>query len=207
MDYGDDRPDSLRFNPFKAIVAPRPIGWIGTLNADGVANLAPYSFFNAVGSDPDQVMFASTGAKHSYVNARDRGEFTFSLATKTLAEAVNLSSAQVPDGVSEFELAGLERGRSAKVAPPYVAASPAVLECVTLDTIRMKDRRGNPLDRYMVIGEVVHTHIDEAFLRDGRFDPVAAGTIARLGYHDYTTVTDLWEMKTPQLAKGPASDR
>lgn len=205
MQYGDERPDSLKYSPFKAIIAPRPIGWIGTLNADGVGNLAPYSFFNGVGTYPDQVMFASEGAKHSYLNARDRGEFTFSLATVALAEEMNLSSAGVPDGQSEFELTGLEQGKSLKIRAPFVAASPAALECVTLDTIQIKDRHGTPLDRYIVIGEVVHTHIRDEFIREGRFDPVVAQTIARLGYLDFSTVTNLWAMERPDgdLADAP----
>lgn len=204
MHFGDDRPAGLEFSPFKAIIAPRPIGWIGTLNADGVANLAPYSFFNGVGTGPDMVMFASEGAKHSYRNARDRGEFTFSLATEALREAMNLTSASVPEGVSEFDLAGLERGRPVEIGTPFVAASPAAMECVTVDTIQIRDRHGSLTERYIVIGQVVRTHIRDEYIRDGRFDTVAARPIARMGYRDYTTVTGDWELDRPDET-GPAT--
>lgn len=189
MHYGSDRPDVLPFNPFKAIIAPRPIGWIGTLNADGVANLAPYSFFNGIGSAPDMVMFSSEGAKHSYINARDTGEFTFSLVTADLVDAMNISSENVPDGVSEFDLAGLEKGQPIEIQAPFVAASPAAMECVTVDAFQIKDRHGALLDRYMIIGEVVRTHIKDEFLQDGIFATVAAEPLARLGYREYSTVT------------------
>ena len=134
MNYGATRPDCLDFNPFKAIVSPRPIGWIGTLDDGGCANLAPYSFFNGLGAYPEQVYFASDGAKHSFVNARDRGEFTFSLATEELAQAMNISAESLPYGMSEFDAAGLERGNPVEIATPFVAASPAAFECVTIQT-------------------------------------------------------------------------
>jgi flavin reductase (DIM6/NTAB) family NADH-FMN oxidoreductase RutF len=197
MHYGSDRPDVLPFNPFKAIIAPRPIGWIGTLNADGVANLAPYSFFNGVGSRPDMVMFASEGAKHSFINARDTGEFTFSLVTADLVEAMNVTSENVPDGTSEFDLAGLEKGKPEVIQAPFVAASPAAMECVTLQAFQINDRHGVPLDRYMIIGEVVHTHIRDDILQDGIFDTASAAPLARLGYRDYTTITQSWTLRRP----------
>jgi flavin reductase (DIM6/NTAB) family NADH-FMN oxidoreductase RutF len=198
MHYGDNRPDSLRYNPFKAIIAPRPIGWIGTIDPGGQPNLAPYSFFNGVGSDPDMVMFSSEGAKHSSTYARERGEFTFSLATEALAEQMNISSGNEPDGANEFELAGLEYGTPVVVKTPFVAASPAALECVTLEVRQLSDRHGTLLERYLVIGEVVQTHIHDEYVRDGRFDTVGARPIARMGYHDYATVTEAWEMKRPK---------
>ncbi|PVA11888.1 nitrilotriacetate monooxygenase [Pelagivirga sediminicola] len=198
MQYGDTRPDSLPHNPFKAIVTPRPIGWIGTLDPGGLANLAPYSFFNAIGSDPDMVMFSSEGAKHSATYARERGEFTFSLATAALAEQMNTSSAPEPSGVNEFELAGLEQGTPSVIQTPFVAASPAAFECVTLDVRQLSDRHGTLLDRFMVIGEVVQTHIRDDYITDGRFDTVRARPIARMGYADYATVTEAWQMGRPK---------
>ena len=197
MNYGDTRPDCLDFNPFKAIVTPRPIGWIGTLDDQGTPNLAPYSFFNGLGAYPDQVFFASDGAKHSYVNARDRGEFTFSLATEELAQAMNKSAATLPYGVSEFDVAGLDKGQPANIRTPFVAASPAAFECVTIHTMQLEDRTGKLIDRYMVIGEVVRTHIRDEFVKDGRFDTVGARPIARMGYRDYTTVKNAWELLRP----------
>ncbi|MFD0857708.1 flavin reductase family protein [Roseovarius aquimarinus] len=197
MHYGSERPEILKHNPLKAIITPRPIGWIGTLDPGGLPNLAPYSFFNAIGSDPDMVMFSSEGAKHSAMYAREQGEFTFSLATEALKDEMNKSSAPEPSGVSEFETAGLEQGRPQIIRTPFVAASPAALECVTLDVIQLRDRHGTLLDRYMVLGEVVQTHIREEFIVNGRFDTVGARPIARMGYRDYTTVTASWELGRP----------
>lgn len=198
MHYGDTRPETLKHSPFKAIITPRPIGWIGTLDAGGTPNLAPYSFFNGLGSGPDMVMFCSDGAKHSASYARTRGEFTFSLATEALAEQMNITSAPEPDGTNEFELAGLAYGRSHVIAAPFVAASPAALECVTLDVRQLSDRHGTLLERFLVIGEVVQTHIRDEFIKDGRFDTVGARPIARMGYADYATVTDAWQMGRPK---------
>ncbi len=198
MNYGDDRPRDLRHNPFKAIIAPRPIGWIGTLDPGGQANLAPYSFFNGIGSDPDMVMFSSEGAKHSATYARERGEFTFSLATEALAKQMNISSGDEPSGVNEFELAELEQGAPVVIQTPFVAASPAALECVTLEVRQLSDRHGTLLERFLVIGEVVQTHIRDEYVKDGRFDTVGARPIARMGYADYATVTDAWQMDRPK---------
>lgn len=198
MHYGDTRPEALKHNPFKALIAPRPIGWIGTRDPDGVANLGPYSFFNAIGSNPDMVMFSSEGAKHSATYARDRGEFTVSLATEALAAQMNRSSAPEPAGADEFVLAGLEKGRPAVIDTPFVAASPAALECVTLEVRQLSDRHGTPLDRFLVMGEVVQTHIRDDFLHEGRFDTAAARPIARMGYADYATVTEAWQMTRPK---------
>ncbi|WP_428512585.1 flavin reductase family protein [Roseovarius sp.] len=197
MNYGATRPDCLDYNPFKAIVTPRPIGWIGTLDGSGSANLAPYSFFNGLGAYPDQVYFASDGAKHSFVNARDRGEFTFSLATEDLAQAMNVSSESLPYGTSEFDAAGLEKGDPVEISTPFVARSPAAFECVTIQTLQLEDRTGKLIDRYMVIGEVVRTHIRDEFICNGRFDTVKARPIARMGYRDYTTVNEAWELVRP----------
>ncbi|HEY9039874.1 MAG TPA: flavin reductase family protein [Roseovarius sp.] len=198
MHYGDTRPEALKYNPFKAIIAPRPIGWIGTLDPGGQANLAPYSFFNGIGSAPDMVMFSSEGAKHSATYAGERGEFTFSLATEALAQQVNITSAPEPSGVNEFDLARLEQGMPTVIQTPFVAASPAALECVTLDVRQLSDRHGTLLERFLVIGEVVQTHIRDEFIVDGRFDTVAARPIARMGYADYATVTEAWQMDRPE---------
>lgn len=197
MHYGNERPAALPYDPFKAIIAPRPIGWIGTLNAEGVPNLGPYSFFCALGSHPHMIGFSSEGQKHSYLNAKARGEFTFSLATEALTEAMNVSSAAVDDGANEFRLAGLTLGQPVEIATPFVAESPAALECVTLSAEQLRDRDGQLVDRYFVIGQVVRTHIRDEYIRDGRFDTAAARPIARMGYRDYSTVTEAWELMRP----------
>ena len=124
----EDRDASLRYDPFKAVIAPRPIGWISTLSKDGVANLAPYSFFNAIGGMPPMLMFASEGFKDSARNASDTGEFAFNYASKNLSTEMNNSSANAPAGVSEFEHYGIEQAPSQIIAPPRVAKANAALE-------------------------------------------------------------------------------
>lgn len=197
MHYGTDRPDILTFDPFKAIVAPRPIGWIGTLNEDGVPNLAPYSFFMPLGSNPHMIAFTSEGMKHSPANAKAQGEFTFSLATDALKHAMNASSGSHPDGANEFDLAGLTPGAPVVVKAPFVAESPAALECRTISVEPLIDMEGTVINRFMVIGQVVQTHIRDEYIRDGRFDTAAAAPIARLGYRDYATASALWELTRP----------
>ena len=119
----------LPHDPFKAIVAPRPIGWISSIDAEGRVNLAPYSFFNAFCGAPPLLGFASGGRKNSHCNAEVTGEFVVNLATRGHAEALNLTSAPLPPGASEFEAAGLAAAPSRLVRPPRVADAPAALEC------------------------------------------------------------------------------
>ncbi len=197
MLYTADEPHGLPFDPFKAIIAPRPIGWIGSIDAQGRVNLAPYSFFNAVNSRPNLIAFSSEGMKHSVRNAHETGEFTFSLATLPLAKQMNLSSASLEDGQNEFDFAGLTMAPSRIVRPPFVGESPAALECKLVHFIELKDLEGNPTGAYLTIGQVVATHIRDEFITGGRFDAVKAQTIARCGYQDYATVTEQWELVRP----------
>jgi flavin reductase (DIM6/NTAB) family NADH-FMN oxidoreductase RutF len=188
----------LPHDPFKAIVAPRPIGWISTLDADGRANLAPYSFFNAVCDAPPMVMFSSSARKDTQANVEATGEFVVNLATRALAEAMNTSSAAVPHGVDEFALAGLETLPCTVVRPRRVARSPAALECRLLQVLPLRTLAGAPTTSTLIIGQVVGVHLDTACLRDGLFDMTVAGTIARCGYRgDYAQVTELFEMLRP----------
>jgi flavin reductase (DIM6/NTAB) family NADH-FMN oxidoreductase RutF len=188
----------LPHDPFKAIVAPRPIGWVSTIGPDGELNLAPYSFFNAIGENPPMVAFSSSGAKHSSTFAGGRGEFVWNLATWALREQMNLTSAKLPHGASEFEHAGLEPAPSRLVAPPRVAASPCALECRVVHTAELTDVDGAPADQYLVVGQVVGVHIDEAAITDGRVDTAALRPIARCGYlGDYAVVGELFEMLRP----------
>lgn len=174
----------LPHDPFKAIVAPRPIGWISTLNAAGVPNLAPYSFFNAVCSTPPLIAFSSAGRKDSLANAEATGEFVWNMATRALADAMNISSATVPPEVDEFVLAGLETAPSRMVRPPRVAASPASLECRVVAIHELKGIDGRSAGHWLTIGEVVGVHIRAEFLRHGLFDTGAAHPIMRAGYRD-----------------------
>lgn len=187
----------LPFDPFKAIIAPRPVGWISTLDRQGRPNLAPYSFFNAVSSRPNMIGFGSDGFKHSPRNARDTGEFVFSLATRPLLDQMNRTSEEVAEGVDEFELAGLEAAPSRVVRPPRVAASPAALECRLISCTELHDLDGRPIDRWWVVGQVVATYIDDAFIKDGRFDTAGAQPLGRCGYRDYSAVSEMFELLRP----------
>ncbi|MBO0344263.1 flavin reductase family protein [Roseibium limicola] len=190
---------SLPHDPFRAIVAPRPIGWISSVSADGVVNLAPYSFFNAIAGNPPMVMFASEGIKDSITNVQASGEFVVNLATKALADRMNETSRAHPANVNEFEAAGLTMVESRMISAPRVAETPAALECKVTQILPLKDLNGDAGERVMAIAEVVGVHIDEAYLTEGLFDMVKAGTIARCGYWDYQLTTELFNMPRPDL--------
>ncbi|MBN9453585.1 MAG: flavin reductase family protein [Bosea sp.] len=191
--------DDLGFahDPFKAIVAPRPIGWITALSAKGEVNLSPYSFFNAISSRPNIVMFSSENKKDAVAFIEETGEFTCSLVTRALAQPMNLTSAPLPRGESEYAHAGLEMAPSRFVKPPRVAGTPAALECKLLSIQQLHDLDGNAVPRWMVLGQVVGTFIDDAFVKDGRFDTAGANPIARCGYADYAEVTSLFSITRP----------
>ena len=202
MFYEPDKDDhGLPFNPYKSIVVPRPIGWISTLSAEGVVNLAPYSQFNNLAYDPPYVMFAGNSLprngrrKDSVKNATDTGEFVVNMATYDLRDAVNLTSQLVARGVDEAALAGLEMIPSRIVRPPRVAASPVHLECRFHCSLALP---ANALDQvhHVVIGRVVGVHIrDDALTPDGKLDVARIRPLARLGYFDYTQVDSLFTMR------------
>ena len=188
----------LAHDPLKAIIAPRPIGWISSVDAAGAVNLAPYSFFNMVSDDPPMVMFSSNGWKDSVRNVSETGEFVANLAVRFLAEQMNLSSAAVPPEVDEMELADLQKAPSTLVKPPRVAAAPAALECKCVSIQRLRGLGDVESSNYMVIGQIVGVHIDPAFLINGIFDTAGAAPLGRCGYRgDYAEVTSLFEMVRP----------
>ena len=188
----------LPHNPFKAIVAPRPIGWITTISAKGETNLAPYSFFNGITDKPPIVMFSSEGAKDSVALAEETKEFVCSLATFDLRDQMNGTSAPLPRGECEMKATGLEAAPSRLVKPPRVAASPCALECKWLQTVRLKDIDGHPLERYVVFGHVVGIYIDDRFINNGRLDTAAMKPIARCGYDEYAMVESVFKMTRPK---------
>jgi flavin reductase (DIM6/NTAB) family NADH-FMN oxidoreductase RutF len=197
----------LPHDPFKAIVAPRPIGWISTVDAEGRPNLAPYSFFNAFCDCPPVVGFSSGGRKNSQTNVEETGEFVVNLATRRLADAMNRTSAALPHGVNKFEAAGLRAAQSRLVRPPRVADAAAALECRLVLVLPITDLDGKPTPNTLILGQVVGVHIDPAFLKDGLFDIAAAGTIARCGYRgDYLEVTRVFEMLRPSSWRTPGRD-
>lgn len=191
MFYEPRRGDhGLPHDPFKALVVPRPIGWIGTVSGDGTPNLAPYSYFNAVADRPPMVMFSSQGRKDSLRNVEETGEFTWSLATLALRDAMNLSSAPVDASVDEIALAGLTHRPSRLVAAPSVAESPASFECRLWRVIDLPEDPAHPdVAGHVVLGEVVGVHLDETVLRDGLVDAGSLQPLSRLGYMDYGVLT------------------
>lgn len=192
----EENKHGLRHNPFKALVAPRPIGWISTLSQEGVLNLAPYSFFNAVSDRPPFVLFSSGGRKDSVVNAEATGEFVCSLATYALREQMNQTSAAVGPEVDEMEMAKLQAAPSKLVKPPRVAASPAALECKYYQTVTLPGTNG--LDgNYVVIGRVVGVYIADEYINDGMVDVTRYKPIGRLGYMDYAVVESVFSMSRP----------
>lgn len=200
MFYEPDKRDRnvLRYDAFKAIVAPRPIGWISTVDAQGRVNLAPYSFFNGVASRPPLVMFASEGQKDSVTNIEATGEFVCNLATWDLREAMNETSAPMPHGASEMERASLEPAPCRLVRPPRVKAAPCALECRLLRIVSLDDLAGKPSGAHVVFGQVVGIHIDDRFIKDGLLDTAAMKPIARCGYDDYAVVDVLFSMRRPE---------
>ncbi len=195
----DTNKHGLAHDPFKAIVAPRPIGWIGSRGMDGSVNLAPYSFFNAISDRPKLVMFSSAGYKHSQRNAVETGEFTCNFVSRHLVEKMNVSSAAVGYGVDEFALAGLTAKTGELVDAPYVAEAFAVLECRVTETLVPKSLTGDASENIMVFGQVVGIRIDETIIRDGRLDMAIARPVARMGYMDYSEGSDVFEMFRPQI--------
>ena len=189
----------LPHDPFNAIVGPRPIGWISSQDSDGQLNLAPYSFFNAFNYTPPLIGFASVGAKDTLRNIEQTGEFVWNLATRDLAEQMNLSSAPLPPGVSEFERAGLATAPSRIVQVPRVAASPVSFECRRSQIIQLQSAAGEPVDSWLILGEVVGVHIDETLLVHGIYDTAAARPVLRGGgASDYFELGELFRMSRPK---------
>ena len=180
----------LKHDPFKALVVPRPIGWISTVSRDGICNIGPYSFFNAVGEKPHYVMFSSSGRKDSLKNIEETGEFTCSLATWDLRHNMNMTSASVPYGVDEFPIGDLTAAACRLVKAPRVKESPAAFECKHWKTIELPPLHpsGEPRN-WVVFGQVIGIHIDDRFVKGGMVDTGAMRPIARLGYMEYAVVT------------------
>ncbi len=187
----------LPHDPFKALIAPRPIGWVSTIGRNGWVNLAPYSFFNAVCESPPMIMFSSHGRKDSLTFVQETREFVWNMATYNLREHMNQTAAMLPRGENEFEFAGLDMEKSRFVSPPRVAQSPAALECKVTDIQQIRDLYGILTEDHLVIGQVVCVHIDDAFLREGRVDVPAMRPLARCGYMDYVVADTMFEMSRP----------
>lgn len=171
----------LPHDPFNALVAPRPIGWISSRDRDGNLNLAPYSFFNAFNYHPPIVGFSSIGYKDTVRNIAETGEFGWNLVTRPLAEAMNASCATVGPEVDEFELAGVTPVASRLIGAPRVAESPVSFECRLTQHFRLTNAQGQQTDTWMVFGEVIGVHIRKDLLKDGIYDTAAAQPVVRAG--------------------------
>ncbi|MFM9827550.1 MAG: flavin reductase family protein [Sphingomonas sp.] len=181
----------LAHDPLNSIVAPRPIGWISTVSAAGVRNIAPYSFFNLFNYRPPIIGFSTTGWKDSVANITETGEFVWNLVTMDLAEAMNATSATLAPEVDEFALADIETLPSRLVKPPRVAKSPVTFECRHTQTVRLTTIEGRALDQWLVLGEAVGIHIDDAMLDDGVYQTARPHPVLRGGgMADYFEITD-----------------
>lgn len=199
MFYRPENGHGLPHNPFKAIVAPRPIGWISTRSKDGNDNLAPYSFFNAVADNPPQVVFASTGQKEdrgdtkdSLSHIRETGVFAVNVVSRALSDAMNISSGPWGKTTDEFAKASLGKADCETIACARVREAPATLECTMVEILRLEGP-----SNFLVIGKVTGVHINSQFLRDGILDVTAYQPLARLGYKDYTAVSDTFSLTRP----------
>jgi len=199
MFYRPEDGHGLPHNPFNALITPRPIGWISTQDAQGNANLAPYSFFNGVAYVPPQVMFASTaakpdrdGTKDSIGNIRETGVFCVNIVEYAMRDAMNASSGTYPRETDEFELAGVAREPCETIDCPRVAGAPANLECKLTKLVELPGEAN-----IVAFGEVTGIHLRDDCLKDGLFDVTSFQPLARLGYRDYARVTELFSLKRP----------
>ena len=199
MFYRPENGHGLPHNPFNAIIAPRPIGWISTRGADG-DNLAPYSFFNAVAYAPPQVMFASTTAKADRPDMKDSlaqivesGVFCVNIASAAMKQQMSDSSATLPAGISEFEAAGIASAECDTINCPRVADAPASLECRMTQVQRLAGQAN-----WLVLGVVTGVHLRDDCIREGRFDLSRDGWLARMGYRDYVAVHETFELERPE---------
>lgn len=193
----------LSHNPFKAIVSPRPIGWISSRSSDGFINLAPYSFFNAISEQPPMVMFSSAPknekslGKDSLLNIKDTEEFVVNIVSYALREKMNITSKNYPRETNEFEKAGIEMGQCKTVSVPFIKLAPASLECKLWKTLTLPERPDGS-SATMIMGIVTGMNIDESVIRHGKIDVTLYQPIARLGYYDYSYVGDTFSMRRPK---------
>ena len=198
---GTHKDHGLAFNPLKAIVSPRPIGWISSIGANGIHNLAPYSFFNAVSETPPMVAFSGSpgtqGDKDTVKNIEETGDFVVNIVSSSLMNAMNITSASLPHDISEFDQAQLTPKPSRLVSSPHVAESPCYLECQLWKIIDLPQAPDESKSR-LVIGEVVGIGIDDAIITpEGKIDVAKYQPAARLGYKDYAIIDKMFELDRP----------
>lgn len=197
-------PEKMRFRDIYGwmvgLITPRPIAWVSTIAADGVTNLAPFSFFNGVGANPPLIMFCPANnregqPKDTLRNIQSNGQFVVNLVTDDLAEAMNLTAAEYRPDVDEFEVADIETAASVRVKPPRVARSAASMECVLHQALQLGCGPGGA---NLVIGRIVCIHVQEELVDDdGQLIPDRLPTVGRLGGSGYVRTTDRFEMPRP----------
>lgn len=184
------------------LITPRPIAWVSTLSPEGIANLAPFSFFNGVGANPPTIMFCPAnrpdGApKDTLVNIERQGQFVVNLVTESVLDAMNVTAGDYPPATDEFQIASLDATASACVSPPRVSGSAAALECELHQTIHVGTGPGGA---NIVIGRIVSIHVDDALVKEGRLDPAALETIGRMGGAGYIRTTDRFDLPRTKLS-------
>ena len=199
---GTHKNAGLAYSPIKAIISPRPIGWISSRGKDGSVNLAPYSYFNAISEQPPMVIFSGTpsvnsGHKDSLRNVIETKEFVVNIVSSALGNAMNITSGGLPYGESEFAAANLETAGCETVSVPRVAASPAALECKLWKAVELPTQ-DNANAGIMVIGTITGIHIDDTIIKDGKVDVTSFQPLARLGYMDYARITNVFSMQRPE---------
>lgn len=200
MFYEPKNGHGLPHNPFNAVVAPRPIGWISTRGTDGSDNLAPYSFFNAVAYEPPQVMFASTSMKRdrgdtkdTVAHIRETGVFAVNIVAFDMKDAMNRTSGPWGKEVDEFADAGIAKASCQTIECAYVDGAPAALECKTTQILKLAGEAN-----FVVFGEVTGVHLNDAYMKDGLLDATAFVPLARMGYKDYAAVRDVFALDRPE---------
>lgn len=204
---GGHKAAGFKHDPFKSFISPRPIGWIGSIDGQGRTNLAPYSFFNAMASNPPIVVFGSGSRpdgtkKDSQLNIEETGEFTLNVVAHALRDQMNETSAALPHGDDEMRHAGLEGAPSRLIKPLRVSKAPISMECVYLQTVELECWAA-PQRNFTIFGKVVGVHVSEDVVVDGLARPERWQPVSRLGYFDYATVTETFEMFRPASAPGP----
>ncbi|MEP2534096.1 flavin reductase family protein [Shimia sp.] len=189
----------LPHNPFNALITPRPIAWVSTRDADGVRNLAPYSFFNGTAYVPPQVMFASTGTKpdqsegkDSLSNIRATNVFCINIVQESMRDAMNVSTTGFDKDVDEFQRAGLTAAACKTIDCPRLDGAPASLECRLTGIVPLLGE-----NNFMIMGEVSGIHLRDNCIVDGIFDVTTFRPLARLGYRDYSVVDNTFTLQRP----------
>jgi len=201
--YKTSEPHGLPHDPFKSCVAPRPIAWVSSVHPNGTVNLAPFSFYNALASDPPLIMISFNGyhqhggEKDTLFNIKSSGDFVINMVPLALMEAMNVTTANLAHEVDELELAGLHTEVSVLVKPPRVSEAPIHLECELYQEIKLPCTQEDSINT-MIIGKVLGVHIRDEVLNDGLIDLSRIKPLARLGYLQYSAVDNLFVMRRPQ---------